>query len=63
MSINKIDARHRIKRSILTGVTPTVPPSNDFTDGTWLNTDIRAAEFKDAAATASKKASKGRCVV
>jgi len=45
MSINKIDARHRIKRSILTGVTPTVPPSNDFTDGTWLNTDIRAAEF------------------
>lgn len=45
MSIYKADARHRVKRSILTGVTPTVPATSDFTDGTWLNTDIRAGEF------------------
>lgn len=44
--INKLDARHRIKRSNLTGVVPTVPASlTDFTDGTWLNTDIRPGEF------------------
>lgn len=45
MAINRQDSRHRIKRSTLTGVVPTVPVSSDFTDGTWLNTDIRAAEF------------------
>lgn len=45
MAVNTQNSRHRIKRSILTGVTPTVPTSTDFTDGTWLNTDIRAGEF------------------
>lgn len=45
MAINRQDSRHRIKRSTLTGVVPTVPVSSDFTDGTWLNTDIRAGEF------------------
>lgn len=45
MSINRIDARARIKRSILTGVEPTIPVSSDFTDGTWLNTDTRPGEF------------------
>jgi hypothetical protein len=46
MSINRQDSRHRIKRSNLTGVTPTAhTASTDFTDGTWLNTDIREGEF------------------
>lgn len=45
MSVNKIDARHRIKRSIIPGSTPTPAPSDDFTDGTWLITDIRPGEF------------------
>ena len=45
MSINTQKSRERIKRSTLTGVVPTVPVSSDFTDGTWLNTDIRAGEF------------------
>lgn len=44
MSIYKADSRHRVKRSILTGVTPTAN-AGDFTDGTWLNTDIRPGEF------------------
>ena len=43
MSIYKADARHRVKRSILTGVVPT-GREGDFTDGTWLNTEIRAGE-------------------
>ena len=44
--INRQDSRHRIKRSNLTGVTPTAhTASTDFTDGTWLNTDIREGEF------------------
>lgn len=44
--INRQDSRHRIKRSNLTGVVPTAhTASTDFTDGTWLNTDLREAEF------------------
>lgn len=44
--INRQDSRHRIKRTNLTGVVPTAhTASTDFTDGTWLNTDIREAEF------------------
>lgn len=43
--INRQDSRHRIKRSNLTGVVPTVPTSSDFTDGTWLNTDLRSGEL------------------
>ncbi len=46
MGINRQDSRHRIKRSNLTGVVPTAhTASTDFTDGTWLNTDLREAEF------------------
>ena len=49
MAINRQDSRHRIKRSNLTGIEPTIPstytPNSDFTDGTWLNTDLREAEF------------------
>jgi len=46
MAINRQDSRHRIKRTNLTGVVPTAhTASTDFTDGTWLNTDIREAEF------------------
>lgn len=45
MAINRQDSRHRIKRSNLTGVVPTVPTSSDFTDGTWLNTDLRSGEL------------------
>ncbi len=44
--INRQDSRHRIKRTNLTGVVPTAhTASTDFTDGTWLNTDLREAEF------------------
>lgn len=43
--INRQDSRHRIKRSNLTGVVPTVPTSSDFTDGSWLNTDLRSGEL------------------
>ena len=46
MAINRQDSRHRIKRTNLTGVVPTAhTASTDFTDGTWLNTDLREAEF------------------
>lgn len=45
MAVNTIDARIRVKRSILTGTTPTVARNDDFTDGTWLTTDTRAGEF------------------
>ena len=45
MAINRQDSRHRIKRSNLTGVVPTVPTSSDFTDGTWLNTDLCSGEL------------------
>jgi hypothetical protein len=33
------------KRSEQTGVVPTIGPSNDHTDGTWLDTDIYPGEF------------------
>ena len=46
MGINRQDSRHRIKRTNLTGVVPTShTASTDFTDGTWLNTDLREAEL------------------
>lgn len=45
MSLNKINARHRLKRSIITGSTPTFNTQEDFTDGTFLTTDIRPGEF------------------
>jgi hypothetical protein len=45
MSINSQKSRERIKRSILTGVIPTAKAPGDFTDGTWLNTDIRPGEL------------------
>lgn len=39
------DSRILIKRSTTTGVVPTVPSSNDHTDGTWLATDIYKGEL------------------
>lgn len=33
------------KRSDIAGVVPTIGPSNDHTDGTWLDTDIYPGEF------------------
>jgi len=33
------------KRSDQTGVVPTIGPSNDHTDGTWIDTDIYPGEF------------------
>jgi hypothetical protein len=45
MALYTIDARHQIKRVTTTGATPTIPPTNDFTDGTWSITDTRVGEF------------------
>ena len=45
MALNVEKSRQRIKRSILTGVTPTWRADGDFTDGTWLNTEIRSGEL------------------
>lgn len=39
------DSRILIKRSTVAGVVPTVPSSNDHTDGTWLATDIYKGEL------------------
>lgn len=39
------DSRILIKRSTTTGVVPTIPPSNDHTDGTWIATDIYKGEL------------------
>lgn len=39
------DSRILIKRSTTTGVVPTVPSSNDHTDGTWIATDIYKGEL------------------
>ena len=39
------DSRILIKRSTTTGVVPTVPASNDHTDGTWIATDIYKGEL------------------
>jgi hypothetical protein len=39
------DSRILIKRSTTTGVVPTIPSSNDHTDGTWLTTDLYKGEL------------------
>ena len=39
------DSRIKIKRSTVTGTVPTVPSSNDHTDGTWIATDIYKGEL------------------
>lgn len=39
------DSRILIKSSTVAGVIPTVPASNDHTDGTWLITDIYKGEL------------------
>ena len=45
MAINKIDSRIRIKRSTITGATPTIGPSTDHMDGTWSVDDIYVGEL------------------
>jgi len=39
------DSRIKIKRSTITATVPTVPSSNDHTDGTWITTDIYKGEL------------------
>lgn len=39
------DSRIKIKRSTITSTVPTVPSSNDHTDGTWIATDIYKGEL------------------
>jgi len=39
------DSRILIKSSTVTGVEPTVPDTNDHTDGTWAITDIYKGEI------------------
>jgi hypothetical protein len=34
-----------MKRSSISGVKPTIPPSEDHTDGSWISTDIYKGEF------------------
>jgi len=39
------DSRIKIKRSTVNSTVPTVPSSNDHTDGTWIATDIYKGEL------------------
>ena len=39
------DSRIKVKRSTVTATVPTVPSSNDHTDGTWIATDIYKGEL------------------
>lgn len=45
MALNIADSRMLIKRSTITGQTPSIPPSADFTDGTWSATDTMIGEL------------------
>lgn len=45
MALNPIDGKIRIKRSNVTGSTPTIAPSVDHTDGSWSSTDIYVGEY------------------
>jgi len=45
MALNTIDAKIRIKRSTVTGATPSIGPSSDHTDGTWGANDIYSGEL------------------
>ena len=42
---NTINSKIRIKRSTVTGATPTIGPSIDYTDGTWGVDDIYTGEL------------------
>jgi hypothetical protein len=42
--MNILDSRILLKRSTTAGVIPTVPASNNHTDGTWVATDIYEGE-------------------
>jgi len=39
------DSRIKIKRSTVSATVPTIPSSNDHTDGTWIATDIYKGEL------------------
>jgi hypothetical protein len=39
------DSRIKLKRSTIAATVPTVPSSNDHTDGTWIATDIYKGEL------------------
>lgn len=43
--IIQVDAKQVQKRSDVEGVVPTIPSSEDHTDGTWIGTDIYSGEF------------------
>ena len=43
--LNINNSRVQFKFSTISGVTPTIAPSTDFTDGTWLDTDLYVGEF------------------
>jgi len=45
MAVIAIDAKQVQKRSTIAGVVPTIPVSDDHTDGTWNATDIYSGEF------------------
>jgi hypothetical protein len=45
MALNIQDSRILIKGSTVASTTPTAAPSNDFTDGTWIDTDIYTREL------------------
>lgn len=45
MALNKADIKQVVKISDIFGVAPTVAPTNDHTDGTWLDTSIYVGEF------------------
>lgn len=44
MALSIQDSRILLKRSTTAAQAPTAAPSNDFTDGTWVSTDIYAGE-------------------
>lgn len=45
MALSIQDSRILIKRSTVAATVPTAAPSNDFTDGTWTETDIYVGEL------------------
>ena len=44
MALSIQDSRILLKRSTYAAEEPTIPTSNDFTDGTWLDTDVYIGE-------------------
>jgi hypothetical protein len=43
--LNINNSRLQFKFSTISGTTPTIAPSTDFTDGTWIDTDLYVGEF------------------